>query len=52
MNNSSITTKKLLKHKVNTNQNISIWDCFGIQNQNYDKIINHLMEGRLKEGFD
>ncbi len=52
MNHKNIVTRKLQKFKINSKQTISIWDCFGIGGNNYDQIIQYLMDGRLKEGYD
>jgi len=49
-NSKEITTKRLMKFTMNKNQNIKIWDCFGIKH-NYGNILDPLINGKLKEGY-
>jgi hypothetical protein len=51
-NSKHITTKRLMKFTINKNQNIKIWDSFGVKGTNYKNILGPLISGRLKEGYN
>lgn len=51
-NSTKITTKRLMKFTINKNQNIKMWDSFGVKGTNYKNILDHLISGRLKEGYN
>jgi len=41
-----------MKFTINKNQNIKMWDSFGVKGTNYKNILDHLISGRLKEGYN
>ncbi len=41
-----------MKFAINKNQTIKIWDSFGIKGTNYNNILDPLINGKLKEGYN